>query len=287
MARAAGKDDTRDRRRWGATSLLGTAVWWLALLLLVLYGVLQVGVRTEIFRRWLEGELSRIIGLKVQIGHVRATESLNLKVRNVIMVAEEGGFDLRVVRIRWRLIRPRGGSRIESVRVDGWEATFAADGAGPLAANAIAEIVDTVIPSSRLGSEEGSPRPAEPDEGAEQTPGWEEGALGSIPRVEMRWGTVHVRDAEGNMRLSALGLDCLWTVSQLPAGGRVAHVDLTAEELQLAGGTHIAGLHVELSDYGDRLILTSARVGDWGGETQSAIPGEDYRALFEAMDAQP
>ena len=151
----AGEDAKRKaggRRTWSVSHLLGALVWRLALVLLILYGLAQLGIRTEWFRRRVERELSRVAGTDVSVGHVRGTESLNLKIRDVISVTDEGGFDLRVVRIRWRLFRPRGASLLESVRVDGWEATFTADGRGPLSSSVLARMAEGMRVPARSGS---------------------------------------------------------------------------------------------------------------------------------------
>lgn len=283
----AGEDAKRKaggRRTWSVSHLLGALVWRLALVLLVLYGLAQLGIRTEWFRRRVERELSRVAGTDVSVGHVRGTESLNLKIRDVISVTDEGGFDLRVVRIRWRLFRPRGASLLESVRVDGWEATFTADGRGPLSSSVLARMAEGMLVPAGVGLPGRPVRPAGQGliAGGATDSG---GSLGDIPRLEMRWGTVQVRDAGGQALVSVSGLDVLWTAVRRPDGGRVSHLDLRAEEVQVANGPRIAGLHVELIEAGSRQFLGALEADDWGGAARPRSPEEDYRDLFDAMDA--
>jgi len=62
--------------RWVLT-LLGIAV--------ALYVAAQVVARTDWMKKTVEAELSRLSGMPVRIdGRIRATESLNLKIRDVI-----------------------------------------------------------------------------------------------------------------------------------------------------------------------------------------------------------
>ena len=107
-------------------------LWRLALVLLACYGLLQAGVRTDAFRRRVERELSRVTGMEMQVGRIRATESLNLRIRDVISRTADGGLEARLVRVRWRIFRPRGEPMLESVRVSGLALTFAPDAAGTI-----------------------------------------------------------------------------------------------------------------------------------------------------------
>ena len=79
----------------------------------------QILVRTDVFRAQVEKELSRLAGMEMRVGRIRATESLNLRIRDAIGVSDVAGIEARIVRIRWHLFRPRGEPMLESVRVDG------------------------------------------------------------------------------------------------------------------------------------------------------------------------
>ena len=54
-----------------------TRLWKLGLAVLLIYGALQVLVRTDFFRARVEAELSRLTGMEMRVGRIRATESLN------------------------------------------------------------------------------------------------------------------------------------------------------------------------------------------------------------------
>ena len=75
----------------GRTVSVGRALWsfawkWLLAIALV-YGALQVLVRMNVFRSQVERELSRLAGMEMRIGRIRATESLNLRIRDAIGVS--------------------------------------------------------------------------------------------------------------------------------------------------------------------------------------------------------
>ena len=72
---------------------LGSWLWKLALVLALVYGALQILVRTDVFRAQVEDELSRLAGMEVRIGRMRATESLNLKIRDTIGISDVAGIE--------------------------------------------------------------------------------------------------------------------------------------------------------------------------------------------------
>ena len=284
MARKTSSQSVAATRTWTLTGLLGGVVWRLGLSLLLLYGLAQVGVRTEWFRQKIEKEFSRIAGVDVRVGHVRGTESLNLKIRDVISMSEEGGFDLRVVRIRWRLFRGRGEPLIESVRVDGWDASFTANGSGPVSSSAMGRVLKDLLVPGGLGlpgvfsRAPAAPAPRSPSAKAQIH------SLGDLPHLEMRWGTIHMQDARGGALISVAGLEFLWSTMARPDGGRVAHLALRAEEVQVANGPRIEGFHMEWIDTQDRQFLSVLEADDWGGVTRPRSPEDEYRELFDAMD---
>lgn len=284
MVRPTASPSIRSRHPWTFTGLLGGIVWRVGLILLLVYGVAQVTLRTEWFRRKIEREFSRIAGVEVRVGRVRGTESLNLKIRDVISISEEGGFDLRVVRIRWRLFRRRGTPLIESVRVDGWDATFTANGSGPMSSSAMGQVMNDLRVPVGMGLpgvfSRTSPPAAAPSPSA-QTPCH---SLGDVPRLEMRWGTVHLHDARGVALISIKGLAFLWSTMPRPDGGRVAHFAVRAEEVQVAKGPRIEGFHMEWIDTQDRQFLSVLEADDWGGVTRPRSAEDEYRDLFDAMD---
>lgn len=284
MVRTTSPSSGTPPRTWTPTGLLGAVVWRLGLVLLILYALAQVTVRTEWFRRKIEQEFSRIAGVDVRVGHVRGTESLNLKIRDVISMSEEGGFDLRVVRIRWRLFRGRGTPLIESVRVDGWDASFTANGSGPMSSSAIGRVMKDLLVPVGLGLPGVFSRtPAAPTARPPSAKAHIH-SLGDLPRLEMRWGTIHMQDARGVALISVAGLEFLWSTMPRPDGGRVAHLALRAEEVQVANGPRIAGFHMEWIDTQDRQLVSVLEADDWGGVTRPRSVEEEYRELFDAMD---
>ena len=69
---------SRPRPVSGGWRVLWSLLWRLALAALLVYGVLQLFVRTNYFRLRVEAELSRMTGMEMRVGRIRATESLNL-----------------------------------------------------------------------------------------------------------------------------------------------------------------------------------------------------------------
>ena len=83
----------------------------LALVVLLVYGALQVLVRTDFFRSRVEAELSRLAGMEMRVGRIRATESLNLRIRDVIGVSKVAGIEARTVAHPLALVPAAGASR--------------------------------------------------------------------------------------------------------------------------------------------------------------------------------
>jgi len=269
------------------TGWLGGAVWRLAVLLLVLYGAAQVGSRTEWFRRRVERRISDLTGLDVRVGRIRATEALNLKIRDVVSLTDRGGIELRLVRVRWRFFRPRGAPLIESVRVDGWSATFAPDARGEWRPAVLGRPLEQALGLAgiRLPEPEALAEAGTPPAGGE--PAGQAGGDRSaeeLPRVEMRWGTVRIEDAAGGRLATVSDLDLLLTSMRTPADGRVSHLDVRAGELKVAGGPRVAGLHVAMVEAEDRRFLAALEADDWGAAAPPPDPSAEYRALLDAMD---
>ena len=187
----------------------GRAIWafsWkLVLVLALAYGLMQVVVRTDFFRSQVEAELSHLAGMEMRVGRIRATESLNLRIRDAIGVSEVAGIESRLARIRWRLFRPRGEPMLESVRVDGLALTIApaADGSiqpailGKLSLK-VFEWTGVPLPKDVAGADE-----TETDGDAEKNArkpmeDWIRGPL-IFRNVSVRW-----QDAQGNVQALSL-----------------------------------------------------------------------------------
>ncbi len=269
---------------------VGRAIWafsWkLALVFLLAYGMLQVLVRTELFRSQVEKELSRLAGMEVRVGRIRATESLNLRLRDMIGISEVAGIEARIARIRWRLFRPRGEPMLESVRADGLALTIAPDKAG------VVQPVFLGGLSEKIFEWTGAPVP----KGLAAAPGKAggfakniSGGMGSLAdwirgplifqNVSVRW-----QDAEGELLGSVSGMYVAWMSVETPNGGRVSHLECRAAEVKIVGGPRITGLRVELVEAGGKQFLVALDAADWGGARPPESPEAEARELLDAME---
>jgi hypothetical protein len=268
-----------------ACRILCSLLWKLALVALLIYGALHVFVRTAYFRSRVEAELSRLAGMEMRAGRIRATESLNLRIRDVISVSEFSGIEARLVRIRWHWFRPKGAPMLESVRVDGLAITIGPDENGVIQPQFFTPVAKKLLDWT------GVPLPAgvvpaapknvakEPDEGM----GLQAFRSGG-PLVMLRGVSARLQDANGNLQASVSGMDLAWASMELPNGGRVSHLDCHAAEIKVVKGPQIMGLHVELLDAGDKQFLVDLAAADWGGTSPPKPPGAEARELLDAMD---
>ena len=262
---------------------LWSLLWKVALVALLVYGALQLFVRTNYFRLRVEAELSRMTGMEMRVGRIRATESLNLKLRDVISVSNDAGLEARTVRIRWRFFRPEGVSMLESLRVDGLALTFAPDEKGVIQPAFLGRMSRMILESSgtSLKDVQREATVSEPKKNAndeDSASSWMSGP------VEIRWASARWQDAAGNMLASASNMELAWMSMALPNGGQVSHVDCQAGEVKLASGARITGLHVELIDAGDRQFLVNLDASDWGTAPKPRSPESEFRELMDAMD---
>jgi hypothetical protein len=259
-------------------------VWGLVLVLLIVYGLLQAGVRTDAFRRRVERELSQATGMEMRVGRIRATESLNLRIRDVISMTEDGGLEARLIRVRWRIFRPRGEPMLEAVRVSGLALTFAPDAAGALQPAFLGAYARTAYEWAgvRLADKAGAPAAASPEPSGK--PSRREGGR-VAPQVILEGMSVRFEDAKGNFQGAMSGMQVAWTSMRLPDGGRISHLDCRAAEVRLAGGPRITGLRVKLIDTGERQYLAALEAADWGAAAPLRNPEAEYRELLDMMDA--
>ncbi|NCA83585.1 MAG: hypothetical protein EOM72_12750 [Opitutae bacterium] len=257
-------------------------LWKLALLLLLVYGALQLFVRTGFFRARVEAELSRLTGMEMRAGRIRATESLNLRIRDVISVSKDAGLEARTVRIRWRLFRPQGVSMLESVRVDGLAVTFAPDEEGVVQPAFLGRVSRMVLDSAGASLPDAAGAMAPPDADSPAAGGDFPEKMGGP--VEIRWASARWQDAAGNLLASVSNLELIWVAMALPNGGRVSHLDCRAAEVKVVNGPRITGLHVELLDAGGRRFLMDLDASDWGAARKPRAAAADYRELLDAMD---
>ena len=265
--------------------ILCSLLWKLALAVLLVYGALHVFVRTAYFRFRVEAELSRLAGMEMRTGRIRATESLNLRIRDVISVSEFSGIEARLVRIRWHWFRPRGASMLESVRVDGLAITIGPDENGVIQPQFFTPMAKKLLDWTGVPLPAGVV-PAAPKntvKTAEEGMGLQAFRSGG-PLVVLHGVSARLQDANGNVQASVSGMDLAWASMELPNGGRVSHVDCHAAEIKVVKGPQIAGLHVELIDAGDKQFLVDLDAADWGGLSPPKPPGAEARELLDAMD---
>lgn len=258
-------------------------LWKLALALLLVYGALQLFVRTSFFRSRVEAELSRLTGMEMRAGRIRATESLNLRIRDVISVSKDAGLEARIVRIRWRLFRPKGVSMLESVRVDGLAVTFAPDAEGVVQPAFLGRVSRMVLDSAGASLPDAAGA-AKPPDAAPPPAADEDSPEGMGGPVEIRWASARWQDKEGNLLASVSNLELIWVAMTLSNGGRVSHLDCRAAEVKVVNGPRITGLHVELLDAGDRQFLVNLDASDWGSARKPRAAEVEYRELLDAMD---
>ena len=261
---------------------LGSLAWKLALGVVLVYGGLQLAVRTDAFRSRVERELSRLTGLEIRVGRIRATASMNLRIRDVISMSEEAGIEAGLIRVRWRVFRPRGEPMVEAVLVDGLALTFAPDAAGVVQPAFLGRYAGTAfewagvpVAAKRGGGT------AAAGAATEQAPAV---AVRDVPRVVLSGMSVRFQDAKGNFQGSMTGMSATWMSMRLPDGGRIAHVDCRAAEVRVVNGPRIRGLHVRLVDTGDRQFLTALEAADWGATPPPRAPEEEVREMLDAMD---
>lgn len=261
-----------------------SVLWKTALVVLLVYGALQILVRTNFFRARVEAELSRLVGMEMRVGRIRATESLNLRFRDVISVSEVAGIEARLTRLRWRIFRPRGEPMLESIRMDGLALTIAPDENGVLQPPFLGALSKkafewTGLPAPEPVAAAKTPGGAAPKEvaPAREPAHWSSGPL-VFRGVSVRW-----QDAQGNLLATVSGMDLTWVSMALPNGGRVGHVDCRAAEVKVVKGPRITGLHVELIDAGDRQFLVALEAADWGSAPKPRPVEAEYRELLDAM----
>lgn len=261
--------------------------WKLALAVALVYGALQVLVRMDFFRSQVEKELSQLAGMEMHIGRIRATESLNLRIRDAIGVSSVAGIEARIARIRWRLFRPRGEPMLESVRVDGLALTIAPDETGAIQPAFLGRLSKNIfewtgmpVPQELAGAEHAPLGSAMEEKGAAGRPleTWIRGPL-VFQGVSVRW-----QDAQGNLKASVSGLDVVWMSMVTPRGRRVSHLECRAAEIKVVNGPRITDLRLELVEVDGQRFLVGLDAADWGGVAAPPPAGAEARELLDAMD---
>ena len=289
--------------------LLRVALVVLALLVF-LYGIAQLVARSAPFRSDLESHLSSLSGIPLRIdGRIRATETLNLKIRDIIGQDGSSGLCVDTARIRWRAFPRRGESRISSIWLSGVRLTFSIDSEGaihPDFLGALARRVGSLtgirdaIPGlpepgpipvpSPAGGDAPSPLPP-PDYGNTANP-WN-----LIPLIRVPSASRHWRDASSNEIASARGVDFTWSTMPLPQVGmmpqlgahdvsRVSYLRAYADHVRV-GSSHVTGLRLELIQAGAVQYLVLLDAEDWGNLTPPLSPAASAQSLFREFFPDP
>lgn len=259
---------------------MNRALWWGIFLLVLLYGVLQVAVRTDWFRARVEKELSALLGLEMQVGRIRATESLNLKIRDVISVSADAGIEARLIRFKWKLWRAKGSPWVTYIGVDGWGVTFAPDEAGVLQPAVLTSAKQLLLEKSGLSAKASFSVP--PDSGGRRRL-LVRAARRGIPTIELSRGHVRIQNAQGGVEAAAEQVNIRLITLHLPENEPFSYWDVQADTVQLARGARIIGLHIELLDTGTMQFLNTLEATDWGGITRNKTTTSEYKHLLDSL----
>ena len=291
----------------------GLLFWWmgvrwaltLAGIAVVLYIAAQIVARTDWMRNKVEAELSRLSGMPVRIdGRIRATESLNLKIRDVISYEGESGLRVGILRIRWRLFAPKGESHVEAVWAENVSLTLTvgADGTirpsflGDCGRQAAVYAGLPVLSREATPAEQAVEQAADGDakadgEGVKARPALEVLPLLRIQNARVRWC-----GADGEEIASAEGIDITWRTLGLPEIGMnpvlgpgddltVSHLRGYAESVVVPPSVHVAGLRLELIHAGTKNYLSHLSATDWGRQKPPQNPAESTADIEMLRDA--
>jgi len=299
---------------WG---VLGRAALIVAVLLLLLYGAAQLVARSDPFRTALEARLSSLSGLPLRIdGRVRATESLNLKIRNVIGQDGPAGLSVDTARIRWRAFPRRGESPVSMIWLEGLRLTFALDGDGTVHPDFLGALarraatltgIRSAIPGLPDPGPEPIPVPAVPSpSGTDAAPSAPPAApaygdtanpWNRIPLIRVQNASLHWRDASSNEIASAIGVDFTWNTWPIPPVGmmpqltagdvaRISYLRAYADHVRV-GDSHVTGLRLELILAGTVQYLVLLDAEDWGTLTPPLSPSASAQSLFREFFPDP
>ncbi len=170
--------------------------WRFFALLLFLYVAAHLAVRSPWFRLSVERRLSDAFGIPVRVLSVRATESLNLRIRGLHALSGSSAVDAYVLRVRWSFF-PKDGHFIRLLRFEDLTIVAAPDpstgqflpdvlAGAPL--QAIARFLPDAFPPDAIATDASLPVP-------------------DLPPISVLRGEFLVRDSLGRPRLHALGVD--------------------------------------------------------------------------------
>lgn len=263
---------------------------WMALLaVVVLYGLAQLWVRSPWFRVTVERSLSRVAGMEVRTGRIRATESLNLKIRDVIGMAENAGLEAKILRIRWKLLPGREGTHIESIRAEDVVLTMAPDEDGVMQPAFIGQGLWGWLARLEGGllergiSAEGVVPPGDGGEETDEAFGWN--MRGEIPYIRITRGLFSLRDASGRERAAAQDVGLERTVEN-----GLEQWDFRAAVVSVEG-VQLTGVHWAAEVSNGVWRVTAMEADGWSGwvshpENTEAAAAQ-YRDLFDWVDSAP
>ena len=293
-----------------------TGLRWLltlAALAALLYLAAQIFARTDTMRVRLEAMLTDLAGMPVRIdGRIRATEALNLKIRDVICLDGDSGMTVAILRIRWRLFPPRGESHIESIWAENVQLTLSRlpDGtirppqfarlgrkaAGYIGVPALSiDAPATVQEGAAENAMPGQPPSSEPSSAAPDETTAEASAPAQprpvLPLLRIQNARVRWLDADGTELASATGIDATIRTLALPEIGMnpllgpgdvrsVTHLRGYAAAISVTSTVHITGLRLDLIQAGAQTYLSHLSAADWGQHPPPASPSLPPDALL-------
>lgn len=263
----------------------GRIVWGLFLAALALYGGAQAGIRSPWFRVAVERRLSKLAGMEVRIGDIRATESLNLRIGGISALDERAGMEVRVLRVKWSFFAPAGRSHIHKLSAEDVTLTMAPDDDGRLMPAFVGNHAWELVARLTQGMVPAAPHPDDwPAEPSERMPH----RIDGIPHVRLVRGVFSLRDATGRERASARDLELDRRIESDAEGRPVERLEvqaavLTVEGMQLTGVDWAA----ERTEGADWTVLRFAS-DDWSGWTPADGEGADaaagmYRELLDSI----
>ncbi|MBQ9345466.1 MAG: hypothetical protein IJT88_09665 [Kiritimatiellae bacterium] len=253
------------------------------------YVVAQVVSRTDWMRHRLEAYLSDFAGMPVRIdGRVRATEALNLRIRDVISVDGDSGLTIGILRIRWRLFPPAGESHVKSIWAENVQLNLTRAADGSIRPAFLAQL------GRQAAGYAGIPIPAAPEDEtavapapAEKTaaPAPDASPQPVLPLFRLQNARVFWRTADDTLLASATGIDLTIRTLALPEIGMnpvlgpedarsVMHWRGYAETVVVPPSINIKGLRIDLVHSGDRDFLSHLSAADWGQHPAPRNPAD-------------
>lgn len=270
-----------DRPRFTA----GRIAWGVLLAAVALYGGAQAGIRSPWFRVAVERRLSKLAGMEVRVGDIRATESLNLRIGGISALDDRAGMEVRVLRVKWSWFARQGFSRIHKLSAEDVTLTMSPDEEGRLLPSFVGDHAWSLVGRLTQGMVPAMPMPETwPERGEEPR----EHRIGGIPHIRCVRGVFSLRDASGRERASARDLELDRRVERDADGRLVERLEVQAAVLSVEG-MQLTGVDwaAERTEGGDWNVSRFASDG-WSGWAPADAEGADaagemYRELLDSI----